>query len=146
MQPEVEVVPKKDTLDAVVQAQVLDHRGVQRGVQPGVRAQVRDGLRRARLGQQHRLVSGVVRLEHSPVLAGQHALLHLTGPGHVEQRGLRVDAAVLQAQVRVQEQGETFELRAQQAVLIGLQQGGEERGGGRQPSDPQPPGTMESQV
>lgn len=123
VQPEVEVVAEQHALDAIVEAQVLDHGGVQCGVQPGVRAQVRDGLGRARLGQQHWLVGGVVGLEHSPVLTGQHALLHLAGPCHVEQRGPGVDATVLQAQVRVQEQGEAFELCTQQAVLVGLQPG-----------------------
>lgn len=99
VQPEVEVVAEQHSLNAVVEAQVLDHCGVQRRVQAGVRPQVRDGLGGARLGQQHRFVGGVVGLEHGPVLAGQHALLYLAGPRHIEQRGLGVDAAVLQAQV-----------------------------------------------
>lgn len=124
MQPKVEVVAKQHALDAVVEAQVLDHSGMQGSVQASVCAQVWDGLGGSRLGQQHWFVGGVVGLEHGPVLSGQHAFLYLTGPCHVEQWGLGVDAAVLQAQVRMQEEGEAFELRAQQAVLIGLQRVG----------------------
>lgn len=124
MQPKVEVVAKQHTLDAVVEAQVLHHSSMQGGMQAGIRTQVRDGLGGARLGQQHWLIGRVVGLEDRPVLAGQHALLHLTGPRHVEQWGLGVDAAVLQAQVRMQEKREAFELCTQQAVLIGLQQCG----------------------
>lgn len=124
MQPKVEVVAKQHTLDAVVEAQVLHHSSMQGGMQAGIGTQVRDGLGGARLGQQHWLIGRVVGLEDRPVLAGQHALLHLTGPRHVEQWGLGVDAAVLQAQVRMQEKREAFELCTQQAVLIGLQRCG----------------------
>ncbi len=38
----------------------------------------------------------------------------------VQQRGFGVDRTVLQAQVGVQEQRESFQLRTQQTVLIGL--------------------------
>lgn len=124
MQPKVEVVAKEHTLDAIMEAQVLDHSSMQCSMQASVCTQVWDGLGGACLGQQHWFIGRVVGLEHGPVLTGQHTFLYLTGPCHIEQWGLGVDAAVLQAQVGMQEKRKPFELCTQQAVLIGLQRCG----------------------
>lgn len=110
-----------------MEAQVLDHSSMQRSMQASISTQVWDGLGGACLGQQHWFIGRMVGLEHSPILSGQHAFLYLTRPCHIEQWGLGVDAAVFQAQVRMQEEREAFELCTQQAVLIGLQQCGVEQ-------------------
>lgn len=116
VQPEAQVVAEQDPLDAIVEAQVLDHRWQQSGV-------LADGghaVRRLSLGQQHGLVGGVVGLEDSPIVPGKWTRQRLPRAGDEEQRGLWVDGAVLQSQVRVQEEGEAFQLRTQQTVFIGL--------------------------
>lgn len=67
VQPEGQVVTKQDPLDAIVETQVLDHRRQQ----SGVLADGGDAVGRLGLGQQHRLVGGVVGLEDSPVVSGK---------------------------------------------------------------------------
>lgn len=62
----------------------------------------------------------MVGLEHGPVFPGQGAGQWLTRSCDEKQRGLRVDHAVLQAQVRMEEEGEAFQLCTQQTVFIGL--------------------------
>lgn len=116
VQPEGQVVAEQNPLDAIVEAQVLDHRRQQ----CGVLADGGDAVRRLGLGQQHGLIGGVVGLEDSPVVPGERTRQRLPRAGDEEQRGLWVDCAVLQTQVRVQEEGEAFQLCTQQTVFIGL--------------------------
>lgn len=116
VQPEGQVVAKQDPLDAVMEPQVLHHRREQSGVLP----YRRNALRRLGLGQQHGLVRRVVGLENGPVVAGEGAWQGLPRSSDEEQRGLWVDRAVLQAQVRVKEEREAFQLCTEQTVFIGL--------------------------
>lgn len=116
VQPEVQVVAKQDPLDAVMQPQVLHHRREHCSMLP----YRRNALRRLGLGHQHGLVRRVVGLEHGPVVPGQRTRQGLSGSGDEEKRGLGVDSAVLQTQVGVKKEGEAFELRTEQTVLIGL--------------------------
>lgn len=66
VEPEGQVVPKEDSLDAIMQAQVLDDSCI--ASSPGQRG--RRGPGGLQLTQQHGLVAGVVGLEHRPVLTG----------------------------------------------------------------------------
>lgn len=65
----------------------------------------------------------MVGLEDGPVVPGQGAGEGLARACDEEEGGLGIDRAVLQAQVGMEEEGESFELGTQQAVLIGLQEG-----------------------
>lgn len=122
VQPEDQVVAKQDPLDAVVEPQVLHHRREQSSVLPNRR----NALRRLGLGQQHGLVRRVVGLENGPVVPGEGSWQGLPGSGDEEQGGLGVDRAVLQTQVRVEEEGEAFQLGTEQTVFIGLNTRGTE--------------------
>ena len=103
---------------------VSHHGGQQRGSEP----QRRHAVGRLGLGQQDGQVRGVVGLEHGPVVPGQRAREGLAGARDEEEGRAGVDAAVLQAQVGVQVEGEALELGAQKAVLIGLREREERRG------------------
>lgn len=116
VEPEGQVVPKEDSLDAVVQAQVLDDGCIESS--PGQRGW--GGPGGLQLAQEHGLVGGMVELEHRPVLAGQGALLHPGRFGDAQQGRPRVHHAVSEGHVVVQLQWQPFQSGARGAVLVGF--------------------------
>lgn len=62
----------------------------------------------------------MVGLEDGPVVPGEGAGQGLSRSRDEKKGGLGVDRAVLQTQVRVKKEGEAFQLRTEQTVLIGL--------------------------
>lgn len=62
----------------------------------------------------------MVGLKNSPVISGEGTWQRLPRSSDEEKRGLGVDRAVLQTQVRVKKEGEAFQLCTEQTVFIGL--------------------------
>lgn len=62
----------------------------------------------------------MVGLEDGPVIPGEGTRQGLSRSRNEKQGGLGVDCAVLQTQVRMKKEGEAFQLRTEQTVLIGL--------------------------
>lgn len=116
VQPKVEIVAKEDPLDAIMEAQVLDHSGME----SCINAHVWNGFCRLGLGQEDRFIGGMVRLEDCPILPWKLSFLYLAGTCDIQEWRFGIDAAVFKCKVGVEKEWEAFQLSTEQAVLVSL--------------------------